>query len=132
VLVKGATGMLYAGHGKALFSQLKDLILQWIEIGELKPNDKLPSERALSEDYRVSRVTVRQALNDLVQDGAITKQHGKGYFVAPPKKIEYRLDSLFGFLEEFDKKKMKCRTSIIQKEFIKASDEVREALGILT
>ena len=126
----GCNSMLYAGHGKALFSQLKDLILQWIEIGELKPNDKLPSERTLSEDYRVSRVTVRQALNDLVQDGAITRHHGKGYFVAPPKKIEYRLDSLFGFLEEFDIKKMKCRTSITQKEFIKASEEVREALGI--
>jgi len=122
--------MLYAGNGKALFVQLRDLVLQWIETGELKPNDKLPSERVLSEDYCISRVTVRQALNSLVQTGAITKRHGKGYFVAPPKIIEYRLDSLMGFIEEFDIKKMKCQTSILHREFISPPKEAREALNI--
>ena len=122
--------MLYAGNGKALFIQLKDLILQRIDSGELKPNDKLPSERALSEDYRISRVTVRQALNDLVQGGTITKRHGKGYFVASPEKIEYRLDSLLGFIEEFAIKKMKCETSILRREFIDPPGAVREVLDI--
>jgi len=122
--------MLYAGNGKALFIQLKDLILQWIETGELKPNDQLPSERVLSDDYHISRVTVRQALNELVQTGAITKRHGKGYFVAPPPKIEYRLDGLLGFIEEFDIKKMKCEISFLRREFINPPVKVREALDM--
>ena len=124
--------MLYAGNGKALFSQLKDLILQWIETGELKPNDRLPSERSLSEDYCISRVTVRCALNELVQAGAITKRHGKGYFVTPQKKIEYRLDSLLGFIEEFAIKNMKCEVSFLRGEFIIPPEEVRTALNIKT
>ena len=122
--------MLYAGNGKALFMQLKDIILQWIAAGDLKPNDKLPSERVLSEQYRISRVTVRLALNELVQAGAITKRHGKGYFVAPPQKIEYRLDSLLGFIEEFSIKKMKCEISCLKQEYVNPPKEVRTAFGM--
>ena len=122
--------MLYAGTGKALYVQLKDMILQWIDTGELKPNDKLPSERVLSDDYRVSRVTVRQALTDLVQSGVITKRHGKGYFVSLPLKIEYRLDSLLGFIEEFAIKKIKCETHILHREYISPPAEVRKAFGM--
>ena len=122
--------MVYAGNGKALFMQLKDMILQWIETGELRPNDRLPSERLLSEKYRISRVTVRYALNELVQTGAINKRHGKGYFVAPPPKIEYRLDSLLGFFEEFALKKMKCEISCLRREFINPPEEVRAAYGM--
>jgi GntR family transcriptional regulator len=122
--------MVYAGNGKALFMQLKDIILQWIDAGELKPNDKLPSERDLSEKYRISRVTVRYALNELVQIGAITKRHGKGYFIAPPRKIEYRLDSLLGFIEEFAIKKMKCEISCLKQEFVNPPKEVRASFGM--
>ena len=122
--------MVYAGNGKALFLQLKDMILQWIDTGELKPNDRLPSERILSEKYRISRVTVRYALNELVQAGAITKRHGKGYFVAPPRKIEYRLDSLLGFFEEFAIKKMKCEISCFRKDFINPPEEVRTVFNM--
>ena len=124
--------MLYAGNGKALFVQLKNMILQWVDTGELKPNDILPSERVLSEKYHISRVTVRSALNELVQTGAITKRHGKGYFVAPPRKIEYRLDSLLGFIEEFAIKKMKCEISCLRREFVNPSEEVRSAFGMQT
>ena len=122
--------MVYAGNGKALFMQLKDMITQWIDTGELKPGDKLPSERVLSENYRISRVTVRSALHELVQAGNITKRHGKGYFVAPQRKIEYRLDSLMGFIEEFDVKKLRCETSCFHREFISPPEEVRSAFGM--
>ena len=122
--------MVYAGNGKALFMQLKDIIALWIDSGELKPNDKLPSERALSENYRISRVTVRNALYELVQSGIITKCHGKGYFVSPPRKIEYKLDSLMGFIEEFAVKKRKCETSCFHHEYIKPPMEVRSAFDM--
>lgn len=123
--------MLYAGNGKALFLQLKDLIQQWIDSGELKPDEKLPSERTLSEKYHISRVTVRLALSELVQTGAITKRHGKGYFVVPHRKIEYQLNSLLGFFEEFAIKKMTCEISCFHRNFINPPEEVRIAFPMI-
>lgn len=50
---------------------------------ELKPGDPLPGERALEEEYGVSRITVRRAIGDLVQAGRLRRVRGKGTFVAP-------------------------------------------------
>lgn len=58
-------------------NQLQDLITK-----QLRPNDKLPSERTLSEQYHVSRNTVRSALNQLFLQGYIYRSTGKGTFVA--------------------------------------------------
>ena len=51
--------------------------------GRLKPGDRLESERALAERLGVSRVTVRNALRILAQDGSIVSAPGRGHFVAP-------------------------------------------------
>ena len=60
--------MLYPGNGKALFLQLKDLIMEKINSGEYSEGDKIPSERDLAETYHISRLTVRQALTEMVQE----------------------------------------------------------------
>ena len=52
-----------------------------IRHGEYKPGDKLPTEAELSQTYKVSRVTVRAALAQLVNEGALVKRQGKGTFV---------------------------------------------------
>ncbi|GAB2644413.1 GntR family transcriptional regulator [Gordonia jinhuaensis] len=49
---------------------------------QLSPGDVLPSERALCEQYAVSRITVREAIGQLVADGLLVRVHGKGTFVA--------------------------------------------------
>lgn len=121
--------MLYPGNGKALFEQLKDTIIQKIAEGEYKKGDKLPSERELSKMYGISRVTVRQSLNELVQSGVIVKKQGKGNFVAT-KRIEHKLDSLLGFVEEFSSKKMTCEVSLIKKEFVVVPLDVAEAMQV--
>ena len=115
--------MLYPGTGKPLFSQLKDVLIQKIRQGDYKEGSKLPSERAISEQYQVSRVTVRLALEVLVSDGLIIKKQGKGNFVAY-KKIEHHLDGLLGFVEEFATRQLKCTVELIKKEFIIPSQEI--------
>lgn len=50
---------------------------------ELKPGDPLPGERALEEEFGVSRITVRRAIGDLVNAGKLRRVRGKGTFVAP-------------------------------------------------
>lgn len=49
---------------------------------ELRPGDKLPGERVLEEQLDVSRITVRRAITDLVNDGVLVRVKGKGTFVS--------------------------------------------------
>lgn len=91
--------MLYPGSSKPLYEQLKDVILVMIKSGELKPGSIVPGERALAEMYEISRATVRQTIGELVNEGVLFRQHGKGTFVAN-RKIERPLTQLLGVAEE--------------------------------
>ena len=82
----------------ALYVQIKEALRGEIVNGKLKPHDQLPSESELTERFSVSRITVRQALNDLQKDGLIFKLHGKGSYVSKPKAHQ-SLDRLQGFAE---------------------------------
>ncbi|MDI6600880.1 MAG: GntR family transcriptional regulator [Thermoanaerobacteraceae bacterium] len=68
-----------------IYFQLKNLIKDDIECGVLKPGSPIPSEREYSESYGISRMTVRQALKELEDDGLIVRERGRGSFVARPK-----------------------------------------------
>jgi len=71
-----------------LYQQLCDIIRKQIETGEFSPGQRIPSEEKLIEMYNVSRVTVRNALKQLVEEDVLVKKHGKGTFVAMPAFIE--------------------------------------------
>ncbi|MGV8978329.1 MAG: GntR family transcriptional regulator [Cellulomonas sp.] len=58
------------------------LIAHDVQVGELRPGDKLASEREMSERFEVSRVTVRRALLQLAEAGLVQSQAGRGTFVA--------------------------------------------------
>lgn len=66
-----------------LQEQLKARLMDAIRAGIYKPGDKIPSENQLVADFGVSRVTVRAALQQLVDDGVLVKRQGKGAFVKP-------------------------------------------------
>lgn len=82
-----------------LYLQLKEAIWEQIEAGRLTPGDPLPSERELSVKYGISRMTCRQAIGELVAEGVLYRQRGKGTFVANPK-ISQGLLALTGFTED--------------------------------
>lgn len=71
-----------------LYKQLKDLLLQDIKEGIFKANQKIPTELELSEKYQISRMTVRKALAELVEEGILAKKQGKGTFVQEEKMTE--------------------------------------------
>lgn len=71
-----------------LYKQLKNLILEEIEKGILKPNQKIPTELEMSEKYQISRMTVRKAMAELVEEDVLAKKQGKGTFVREPKMTE--------------------------------------------
>ena len=82
-----------------LYARLRDDLRAQILDGRLQPMDKLPSESRLSELHGVSRITVRQALADLQNEGLILRQQGKGAFVSRPQRASQNLNRLQGLGE---------------------------------
>ncbi|MBS4195616.1 GntR family transcriptional regulator [Lederbergia citri] len=64
-----------------LYKQIYENILQRVQIGDLKHGDKIPSEKELADEFRVSRITSKNALDLLAQDQIIERVQGKGSFV---------------------------------------------------
>src|SRR4051794_37228933 len=71
--------------GQPLYVQIKDLLRGRILDGSYQPHQQLPSEAEMIAAFKVSRITVRQALGDLENEGLIFRLHGKGTFVSKPK-----------------------------------------------
>lgn len=70
-----------------LYKQVKEKILR--EINEqMKEGDLLPTEPEMEEKYQVSRITVRKAIDDLVLEGFVTKEQGRGTFVRSTKIVQ--------------------------------------------
>jgi Bacterial regulatory proteins, gntR family len=65
-----------------LYQQIKDLVVSRIRRGEFSVGDVLPSEVKLAAAFRVSRLTVRQALYELRVEGYIIREKGRGTFVS--------------------------------------------------
>lgn len=81
-----------------LYEQIKDLLRARILDGSYQPHQQMPSESEMMASFNVSRITVRQALNDLQNEGLIFRIHGKGTFVSKPKAFQ-DLGRLQGFGE---------------------------------
>lgn len=73
----------------AISEQLK----QKIEAGEYEPGSRLPSEFDLGAIFGVSRTTVRKAITNLIQQGLVTTQQGKGIFVTEKHKISFSMSN---------------------------------------
>jgi GntR family transcriptional regulator len=71
-----------------VYHQIKEGLREAIENERLQPHDMLPLERELSALYGVSRLTVRQAVNELVQEGMLQQVQGVGTFIAEPKVVQ--------------------------------------------
>lgn len=67
------------------YLQLKREIMAWIETGRIRPDEQIPTEQNIAEQFGISRQTVRQTLGDLEQEGWLYRIQGKGTFVSQPK-----------------------------------------------
>lgn len=82
-----------------LYLQLKNALVADIDAGQYKPHERLMSERELGEKFKVSRMTVRQALTAMIRDGILYTQAGKGTYVNA-SKIKQELQALTGFSQD--------------------------------
>ncbi len=84
----------------SLYLSVKDEIVELIAKGELKPGDKLPSEYELAKKLGVSRMTLRESLRALEEEGLVARKQGVGTFVkARSQRIKSILDINYGVSE---------------------------------
>ncbi|MET0357197.1 MAG: GntR family transcriptional regulator [Cellvibrio sp.] len=112
-----------------LYSQLKELLRTRILDGSYPSHSQMPSENELGKIYTVSRITVRQALNDLQKEGLIFKIHGKGTFVAKPKAFQ-NVSRLQGLAEAMSQMGYEVINQLQSFKFIPASSLVAERLQV--
>ncbi|WP_129728708.1 MULTISPECIES: GntR family transcriptional regulator [Bacillaceae] len=112
-----------------IYYQLEEQIKKQIESGELQPGDMLPSEREYAELINISRMTVRQAMNNLVDDGYLYRQKGRGTFVAE-KKVEQELGSLTSFTEDMKARGLVPSSKLLSFEIVPAPEKIANQLQI--
>ena len=91
-------GPLNGEDRQPLYQQLQRALRHAIDRQILAPDEALPAERDLAEDFAVSRITVRKALDGLVGEGLLTRRHGAGTFVAG--RVEKNFSMLTSFSED--------------------------------
>lgn len=95
-----------------LYIQLKNIIEEKINEEIWKPGDMIPSEKELQKKFGVSRITVRQAIKELENEGLVKKKQGKGTYVSFPK-LSHKLPNLTSFTEDIESKGLNPESKII-------------------
>lgn len=111
------------------YAQIKEVLRVRILNGVYKPHQQMPSESEMIEAFKVSRITVRQALNDLQKEGLIFKIHGKGTFVSKAKAFQ-ELGQLQGFAEAMSRMGHEIYNRLLGLKTVPASSAVAERLQI--
>ncbi|MHA1381892.1 MAG: GntR family transcriptional regulator [Candidatus Helarchaeota archaeon] len=112
-----------------IYYQIYQQIKEQIDNNKIIPGEQLPTERELNRSLRVSRITIRKAIKDLVLEGFCYKKRGKGIFVSGGK-IPLELDNLMGMANHIRSLKLELNTKVILKRVIKANVRLAEKLEV--
>ncbi|WP_411738558.1 GntR family transcriptional regulator [Peribacillus sp. S4] len=112
-----------------LYMQLKQSIIEDINKGIYSPGERLPTETELCDIYGVSRITVRKAVLDLVEEGLLIRQQGKGTFVQYPK-VKRELFAVNGHAEYMSELGKIPQTKILSFGIIPAPANISKSLEI--
>lgn len=107
-----------------LYTQLVKQLLENIRSGELKPGDKLPSERELAETLNISRITARLAITDLLDFGLLYREQGRGTFIAHSKK--HSIQGFASFTEDMLSRGLKPTSKVLKNEVITIEESDKE------
>ncbi len=110
------------------YVRFRDHFASMIEAGSLAPGTKLPPERALSSEFSITRVTVRQALSRMEAEGLIFREERRGWFVSPPR-VYYDPTADTSFTESVSRQGRVAGTTILSKQEVAASQWLSTLLG---
>ncbi len=113
------------------YYQIKQTIRTWILNKEFRAGEKIPSENQLAEKFDVSRLTVRQALAQLAQEGILTSKRGEGTFVTRNEQFLTSLGLEFtGFMDDLFYHISKSTTKSVSLSRVPAPKPIREKLDL--
>ncbi len=111
--------------------QLRRHIEKAIETGALAPNMALPPEREIAAMTELSRVTVRKAVQALVEEGRIIQRRGSGSFVAPKiRRVEQSLARLTSFTQDMARRGLNVESKWLERGVCLPSPQEVIALGL--
>lgn len=116
-------------QAKPRYQQLKEMIIEQISRGELKPRDRVPSENELVGAAGVSRMTANRALRELDDEGFVTRIAGVGTFVADFKAQSHVLE-VRNIADEIERRGHRHSATVLRVAAERASEEVGDVLGI--
>ena len=124
-------GMIMASQGKAkpLYQIVAESISAQIDSGQLEPNQRLPSESELCQNYSVGRNTVRRAISELVNDGVLRTVPGVGTFVVDTR-LDKTAEYLFGFSQEMQFIGKRVSSRVLEASLIPADPFLSRRLQI--
>lgn len=112
--------------------QLRELIRTEITENRWQRGEQLPSEHQLCQMYQVSRTTVREALDALVNEGLLTREKGLGTFVADPKFMETWTGSIIGFSDSITQQGYLIETKVLSMTVTMPTPHIRRELKLET
>ena len=114
------------------YKEIADDIRKGILDGKYTPNEQLPLEKEMCQYYDVSRITIKKAVDELVNDGLVVKRRGAGTFVKDVDSVEAKELSMSRQFSGFSAshKKDKIKSKIAKFEVINATAEIAEKLRI--
>ncbi|MEQ1899440.1 MAG: GntR family transcriptional regulator [Devosia sp.] len=107
-------------------SELRRAIIE----GEFPPASKLPNEETLCTRYAVSRITLREAVRGLIEDGYVIRRQGAGTFVTSGPKLRNSLDTNFSYTEYLESTGIRVSKKILDAHRMSGDDEVMADLSL--
>ena len=111
-----------------LYQQLALALARAIADGQYQTDEALPSERTLCDGLKLSRVTARRAIDELVDRGLVVRKHGSGNFIAP--KLVQTLSRLTSFSEELARRGFAPSSRWLSRTLTTADTATRERFGL--
>jgi GntR family transcriptional regulator len=121
--------MLSTSLQKPMYVQIEESLADLIRSGKLPPDSKIKSEREISEDLGVSRMTVRRALTELVDECLVVRKRGSGTYVAKPK-ITYEFQELIDHLCAMHERNVDTANQVLQFGELAAGRRLAERLAV--
>jgi GntR family transcriptional regulator len=98
--------------------------------GEFPPGSKLPNEEALCVRFRVSRITLREAVRGLIEEGYVVRRQGSGTFVREGPALRNSLDTNFSYTEYLESIGVRASKEVLEAKRVPADEEVLADLNL--
>ena len=120
---------LLQDHNEPLYLQLKKILRTAVVNGEYVPGQQIPTEQELMKQYNVSRITVRRAIQELINEKYLIKSQGKGTFVSQTR-LSRELVKLKSFTEGCEDNHQVAKSQVLSVTVDKANKHDISRLGV--